>query len=119
RTFAILVGVISAMSTSLAATANDDPPASLLVVGRVWTADARRPWVDAVAVRDDKIFAVGSRAELSKFRDGKTKVIDAGAGMVVPGLIDSHIHLIDGGLQLASVQLRDAKTRDDFVRRIG
>jgi hypothetical protein len=46
-------------------------------------------------------------------------VIDGGAGIVVPGLIDSHIHLIDGGLQLASVQLRDAKTRQEFVRRIG
>ena len=57
--------------------------------------------------------------DLEHFRGKKTQVIDAGDGMVVPGLIDSHIHLIDGGLQLASVQLRDAKTRDEFVRRIG
>ena len=38
--------------------------------------------------------------------------------MVVPGLIDSHIHLIDGGLRLSSVQLRDAGSREEFVRRI-
>jgi predicted amidohydrolase YtcJ len=63
--------------------------------------------------------AVGSRDQLDHFRGTKTQVIDAGAGIVVPGLIDSHIHLIDGGLQLASVQLRDATTRDEFVRRIG
>src|SRR5205807_8046677 len=67
----------------------------------------------------DKIIAVGSRDEVEPYRGAKTLVIDAGAGMVVPGLIDSHIHLIDGGLQLASVQLRDAGSRDEFVRRIG
>src|SRR3982751_3037212 len=97
----------------------DEQPATMLVVGRVWTADARRPLAEAVAVRDNKIVAVGSRNELEHFRGKNTLVIDAGAGMIVPGLIDSHIHLIDGGLQLASVQLRDATTREEFVRRIG
>src|SRR4029077_18327725 len=89
------------------------------VIGHIWTADSQRPSVGAVAVRDDKIIAVGTREELAHLRGNDTQVIDAGAGIVVPGLIDSHIHLIDGGLQLASVQLRDANTRDEFVRRIG
>ena len=39
--------------------------------------------------------------------------------MVTPGFIDSHVHFDDGGFALASVQLRDAKTREEFVRRIG
>jgi predicted amidohydrolase YtcJ len=72
-----------------------------------------------VAIRGDTIVAVGSRDALQKYRGDKTQVIDAGDGLVVPGLIDSHIHLIDGGLRLASVQLRDASSRDEFVRRIG
>jgi predicted amidohydrolase YtcJ len=87
--------------------------------GRIWTADAHRPWVEAVAIRDEKIAAVGSRDELQKYRGKNTHIIDAGDGLVVPGLIDSHIHLTDGGLRLASVQLRDAATREEFVRRIG
>lgn len=93
-------------------------PATILIQGRIWTSDSRRPWVEAVAVRDEKIVAVGSSEELEKYRGDKTQVIDAGDGMVVPGLIDSHIHLIDGGLRLASVQLRDAGSRDEFVRRV-
>ncbi len=97
----------------------DGGPATILIEGSVWTADTHRPLAEAVAIRGDKIVAVGSRDELQKYRGDKTQVIDAGDGMVVPGLIDSHIHLIDGGLRLASVQLRDAASRDEFVRRIG
>ena len=73
-------------------------------------------------MRDEKIVAVGSREELQKYRGDATRVIDAGDGLVVPGLIDSHIHLIDGGLRLASVQLarcrlaRGVRTPDRRVR---
>src|SRR6476469_6641070 len=115
---AITIALVT-LPTTQVAKATDDAPATMLVLGRIWTADSHRPSAEAVAVRDDKIIGVGSRDELEHFHGKKTRVIDAGGGMIVPGLIDSHIHLIDGGLQLASVQLRDAKTRDEFVRRIG
>ncbi|HEX5472584.1 MAG TPA: amidohydrolase family protein, partial [Lacipirellulaceae bacterium] len=104
---------------AFAADGQQEAPATLLVVGRVWTADAHRPWAEAVAVRDDRIVAVGSRDDVERLRGEKTRVIDAGAGMIVPGLIDSHVHMIDGGLRLAEVQLRDAGSREEFIRRIG
>ena len=93
-------------------------PATMVVRGKIWTADEERPRAEAVAVRGDKIVAVGSFNEIAPLVDANTEVIEAGDGMVVPGLIDSHIHLIDGGLNLASVQLREAATREEFVRRI-
>jgi predicted amidohydrolase YtcJ len=107
------------VSNAHIASAETDRSADLMVFGRIWTADAHRPWADAIATRGEKTVALGTREEIEQYRGDKTRVIDAGSGMVVPGLIDSHIHLIDGGLQLASVQLRDAKTREEFVRRIG
>ena len=94
-------------------------PTTMVVRGKIWTGDAARPWAEAVAVRGDTIVAVGSREEIAPLVDAKTQVIEAGDGLVVPGLIDSHVHLVDGGLNLENVQLRDAKTRDEFVRRIG
>ena len=92
--------VFTSMSI-VASGAEDESFATMVIVGRVWTGDAHRPSAEAVAVRHDRIIFVGSRDDAQKFRGGQTQVVDAGNGLVVPGLIDSHIHLIDGGLQLA------------------
>lgn len=89
-----------------------------IVNARVWTGDARRPWADAVAVRGDRIAAVGSSAEIRKMSVASTRVIDAKGQMLVPGFEDAHVHFIDGGFRLASVQLRDAKTPAEFIARI-
>jgi predicted amidohydrolase YtcJ len=89
----------------------------VIVNARVWTGDARRPWADAVAVEGDRIKAVGSSAEIMKLATG-ARVIDAKGAMVVPGFTDTHVHFIDGGFRLASVQLRDARTPAEFVARI-
>ena len=96
------------------------PPVTLAVVNaRAWTGDARRPWADAVAVRGDRIAAVGSSAEVRKLAPAGARVIDAAGAMLVPGFIDAHIHFLDGGFRLASVQLRDARTPAELARRIG
>jgi predicted amidohydrolase YtcJ len=114
---AVCIGIFLPVTSRAADTRPQ--PATLIVHGRIWTGDARRPWADAAAVRDDRFIAVGSRDDVDALTDKNTAVIDAGRGLVVPGLIDSHIHLIDGGLRLASVQLRDADSREEFVRRLG
>src|SRR5687768_13501180 len=89
--------------------------ASLAIVNaRVWTADSTRPWAEAVAVNGDTIVGVGSSAEIRKL--GATRVVDAKGGMVTPGFIDAHVHFVTGGFRLSSVQLRDAKTPEEFVR---
>ena len=88
-----------------------------VVNARVWTGDTTRPWAEALAVRDDRIAAVGSSAAVRKLA-GSARVVDAGGKLVVPGFIDSHVHFVDGGFRLSSVQLRDAKTPAEFIARI-
>jgi hypothetical protein len=72
-----------------------------------------------VAVDGERILAVGSEQEaVNAAGEGATRV-EAGDGLIVPGMIDAHIHLVSGGLNLTSVQLRDAATREEFVKRLG
>ncbi len=93
-------------------------PVTLAVVNaRVWTGNPNRPWADALAVAGDRLAAVGSSAEVRKLA-GSAEVIDAGGQFLVPGFIDSHVHFVTGGFRLSSVQLKDADTPQEFVRRI-
>ena len=93
--------------------------ADLAVVNaRIWTGNASRPWASALAVRGERIVAVGSGAEVRKLTGEATRTIDARGQLVVPGFMDSHIHFLTGGHQLASVDLRDARTPAEFIARI-
>ena len=95
---------------------NESNTSLAIVNARVWTGDSVRPWAEAVAINGDTIVAVGSSAEVRKLN--AARVVDAKGGMVTPGFIDSHVHFVTGGFRLSSVQLRDAKTPEEFVRRI-
>lgn len=86
---------------------------------RIWTGDDARPWAEALASRGERIVAVGSNAEIEMLIGEETEVISVPGSMLVPGFIDTHVHFISGGAGLASVQLRDAATPEEFAARIG
>jgi len=95
------------------------PIADKVVLGKIWTGDEDQPWAEGFAIVDDSIVAVGSAAEINKWVGEKTKQIVAGENeLVLPGLIDCHTHFMDGGFALSSVQLRDAKSPEEFINRI-
>ena len=97
------------------------PETASLVVrdARVWTGNADQPWAEAVASRGDSIIAVGSNTEIEALIGEDTEVISVTGSMLVPGFIDTHVHFIASGSGLASVQLRDAATPEEFSARIG
>ena len=70
----------------------------LLYNGKVTTQDPELPQVTAIAVKQGKVLAIGSDTELQQFRGGSTQLIDLAGKRVIPGLNDSHTHLIRGGL---------------------
>ena len=101
-------------------TARNDDVTLAIVNARVWTGNPNQPWATGIAVSGDRILSVGSSAEIAKLARAATaaRVIDAAGGMVAPGFIDSHVHFIDGGFRLSSVQLRDAASPAEFIARI-
>jgi predicted amidohydrolase YtcJ len=93
----------------------------ILLHGKVWTgvsAAGASKTVQAVAIANGRILAVGSHEEISAYRGANTTVIDLQGRLAVPGLTDSHAHFIQGGFQLLSVDLKDARSEEEFVRRI-
>jgi predicted amidohydrolase YtcJ len=100
--------------------AQSQPTADLIITNaKVWTVDKANPTAQAVAVLGDRIVAVGSKADVESLRGPATKVIDAGGKLLLPGFNDAHVHFVGGGLQLDAVQLNDAASTDEFVRRVG
>ena len=70
----------------------------LVVNAKVTTLDRGNPVADAVAMRDGRFLAVGREAEVRAVAGPDARVIDAGGRRLIPGLIDSHIHVVRGGL---------------------
>src|SRR5213080_3752032 len=95
-------------------------PADIVIRGgMVWTglsSGAAQPGVVAIAA--GKILAVGDSAAIARYVGSRTQVIHAHGGLVIPGLADGHTHFIGGGFRLASVDLRNAATPQEFVRRL-
>ena len=101
------------------ASAQPKPSATLIVTNStVYTVDKQQPKAEAVAMIGDRIVAVGSRTDIDLWRGPKTKVIDAGGKLLLPGFNDAHLHFIQGGAQLEQVQLTDAATPEEFAKRI-
>ncbi|MGH8914684.1 MAG: amidohydrolase family protein, partial [Acidimicrobiia bacterium] len=74
-------------------------PADLIIhSGKLWDG-SHREGVDAIAVAAGRILATGTSADLEPLRSEMTSVIDAGARRVMPGLIDSHLHMVRAGLR--------------------
>ena len=74
-------------------------PADLIVTnGKIATLNRARPSASAVAIKDGRFVAVGSDSDVAAFRGPATKLVDARGRTVVPGLNDSHTHVIRGGL---------------------
>jgi len=95
------------------------PEASLIITNaKVYTVDKAHPEAEALAILGERIVAVGSNADIDQWRGANTKVIDARNRLVLPGFNDAHVHFVSGGLQLDSVDLRDANTPEEFARRI-
>ena len=73
---------------------------------------------EAIAVRGDRIQAVGKNVEIEKLKGPETQVVDLGGHFVMPGFNDAHLHLADAGLQKLNVDLTGVKTLDELRERV-
>jgi predicted amidohydrolase YtcJ len=92
------------------------PADTILIHGKIYTANSKQPWAQAMAVCAGRIIAVGQDEMIDAYRGPSTKVIDAKDHMVLPGFVDAHVHMMAGAAQLEQIALNDAKTIGDFQK---
>jgi hypothetical protein len=112
----------SAVLALLIAGCASAPPVQMADViylnGDVWTGVSGASRESAIAIKDEKILYVGDQKGAHRHHGEATEIVDLGGKFVAPGFIDNHTHFFDGSFALASVQLNDASSREEFIRRI-
>lgn len=114
-----LAAVLAAGTFPVAAMAAPACADLVVVDAHIRTLDEAVPQASALATMGSRIVAVGDEADVRGLVCGSTRVIEAHGRLVLPGFNDSHVHFMDGGQGLSSVDLRDAPSQEEFARRIG
>ncbi len=118
----LVVSSFAALAVTLSACGPQGPaeePADLVVThGRVVTVDDDRPEAEAVAMRGDRIVAVGTAAEIEAYVGDATEVIDAEGRLVIPGFIEGHGHFTGLGDSRMILDLTTATSWGDIVAQV-
>ncbi len=120
RPFSALVPVALAPLALAAAGGTRAQPADLVLDhGTVITMDSTRPNGQAVAIRDGRIAAVGSDADIQRYVGPNTKVIDLQGHLAIPGFIESHGHFTGLGMALTELNLMGVPSWQDIAQMVG
>jgi predicted amidohydrolase YtcJ len=95
-----------------------DPATLVLRNGKIVTVDDARPEAQAIAIRGDRIAAVGSNAEIQRYIGPATQVIDLAGRLAIPGLVESHGHFMGFGQSKMTLDMLDAKDWNEIVAMV-
>lgn len=85
---------------------------------KIWTGENDQPWAEVMICSGDKIALIGTEKDLATALEDCDTVFDGNGKLVLPGFIDCHVHTIMGGTLLNTVQLKDVRTKQEFINRI-
>jgi predicted amidohydrolase YtcJ len=114
----VLPITIFLLSQFLVASEAPQPADVIITNARIYTVNPQQKWAEAIAIRGEKIAAIGERKAVEQLRGARTKVIDAGGRLLLPGFADCHIHFMEGSLGLTQVNLNDTKTIAEIQQRV-
>jgi len=106
---------VTGIFTSIACRGSDGPADLVLRNGRIVTMDDQWPQVSALAVKGDRITAIGSDGEMRRYTGEKTKVIDLKGMLTIPGFIEGHGHFYSLGASLMELELRYAENWEAII----
>ncbi len=115
-----IAATLIALSIALAVTASTtaQPPDLILHGGKIVTVDDKFSLAEAIAIRGERIVVVGKNDEVLKTKGEKTQVIDLAGKMVIPGLMDSHVHPTGAALHEFDHPIPEMETIEDVLKYI-
>jgi len=113
-----LFSIVSISLNRAEAKVAPEPADSVFINGNIYTVNEKQPHAEAVAVRDSRIVYVGSNQGVTAYRGPKTNIIDLHGATVVPGLTDSHYHLMGVGEREVTLNLEGTTSLEDFLSKV-
>ena len=92
--------------------------ADLILITSVCTMDESKSWAEAVAFENEKIVFVGTKNEAMLWKGSSTRLINNPDGMLLPGFIDTHVHLLSGGIEMSQCYLNDLGSPEEIFEAI-
>ena len=90
----------------------------VLTNGVIYTLDTANPRAEAIAIKGDRILAVGTASEIRAHRGSATRVVDLGGAAVFPGWADAHYHLSGVGEREMTLNLEGTDTKEAFLAKV-
>lgn len=104
---------------ALVSSCSRQQPADIIFTGGViYTVNDQQPMVEAVAVKDNKIIALGTAKEVEKFKGEQTQIIDLQGKTMTPGFIEGHAHIMGVGYNELNLDLMNVKSYDEMVEKV-
>lgn len=95
------------------------PKADLIVINaKIRTMNSENPLAQAIAVKQNKIIAIGKNAEIRKLADTETETLDAQGKLLLPGFNDSHVHFFAVGYALFRVELQNTASAQEIAAKL-
>lgn len=91
---------------------------ALLIGGRIFTASRHRPWAKALAIRGDRILAVGTETQAARWEGRRTRRLDVRGRVVLPGFIDAHAHMADAAAERGWTDLAGTRNLGNALERL-
>jgi predicted amidohydrolase YtcJ len=122
RHFGKILGTGLLVSTALVGPAIQAAPSRaadlILTDARVYTVESDHPWAQAVAVSDGRIVAVGTTAQMARWKGANTRTIDLHGKLLMPAFGDAHAHPLFGGISYSRCSLHAGNSVEDYKRII-
>lgn len=111
---ALALALPVALPSAAGAATPTGPADVILTNARVYTVEKRQPWAEAVAIKDGRILAVGSSAEIARRKGDRTRIVDLGGRLLMPSFGDSHVHPLFGGLSHSRCPIHSGKSAKQY-----